>query len=288
MGLCMGFARKTYIAASIALLIAVLSFPIITHFTGAEAVRPAYTEEVTESVETGSVGKFCWGLKRGKDGNPPEVGQKESALLKKYNALYMGDPTDKKIYLTFDEGYENGYTGQILDILREKNVKAIFFITGDFFDMEIELVRRIVEEGHEVGNHTMNHPSLTDVSRSKAEADILELSKLFKVKFNKDMRFLRPPKGEFSEDVLQLCDELSLRCLMWSFAYQDWLVNKQNGPDYALKKVTENLHNGAVLLLHAVSADNAGALADIIDTARSMGYEFGTPDDLYQYNVTAQ
>lgn len=284
----MEFSRKIYIAASILLLIAVLSFPIVTHFAGDVSVLPAYAEEITESVETGSGGKFCWGLKRGKDGTPPEVGQKESALLKKYDALYMGDPAQKKIYLTFDEGYENGYTGQILDTLREKNVKAIFFITGDFFNAETALVRRMVEEGHEVGNHTMSHPSLPEVSRAKAESDILELAKLFQGKFNREMRFLRPPKGEFSEDVLRLSNELSERCLMWSFAYQDWLVNKQNGPAYALQKVTENLHNGAVLLLHAVSSDNAGALGNIIDTARSMGYEFGTPEDLYQYHTAAQ
>ena len=102
------------------------------------------------------------------------------------------------------------------------------------------------------------------------------------------MRFLRPPKGEYDEKTLTLTEDLSMRCLMWSFAYQDWLVNKQKGPDYALKMVSDNLHNGAVLLLHAVSSDNAQALGDIIDNAIAMGYEFGTPDDLYKVSSRGQ
>ena len=284
----MKFAGKFYIVASVILLMAVLAFPIAGHFIQNTEVDPAYAEEITQEAEVSTTGKICWGLKRGSNGNPPEAGSKATALLREHNGLYIGDTQEKKIYLTFDEGYENGYTAQLLDTLREKNVKAIFFITGDFFEANGDLVRRMVEEGHEVGNHTMNHPSLPDVSRADAESEILELSRQFTDKYGKEMRFLRPPKGEYDEKTLQLTEDLSMRCLLWSFAYQDWLVNKQQGPDYALKMVTDNLHNGAVLLLHAVSSDNAQAMGSIIDTCRAMGYEFGTPDDLYQVSSRGQ
>ena len=284
----MKFAGKFYIAASVILLMAVLAFPIAGHFIQRTETRPAYTEEVTQEAEAAVSGKICWGLKRGQNGDPPEAGSRATALLREYNGLYMGDVREKKIYLTFDEGYENGYTAQILDTLREKNVKAIFFITGDFFEANGDLVRRMVEEGHEVGNHTVNHPSLPDVSRTEAESEILELSRQFQDAYGQKMRFLRPPKGEYDEKTLQLTRDLSLRCLLWSFAYQDWLVNKQQGPAHALQMVTDNLHNGAVLLLHAVSSDNARAMGTIIDTCRAMGYEFGTPDDLYQVSSRGQ
>lgn len=284
----MEFARKFYIIAAAFLLMAILAFPIAGHFMQGGGVSPVYVEEIAEEMEAASSAKICWGLKRGTDGRPPEVGSKAKELLSQHNGLYLGDASEKKIYLTFDEGYENGYTAQILDTLRSKNVKAIFFITGDFFEAESDLVRRMVEEGHEVGNHTMNHPSLTEVSRAKAEQEILELSRQFKDKFGKDMRFLRPPKGEFNQTVLELSQDLSMRCLFWSFAYQDWLVHKQQGPQHALQMVTDNLHNGAVLLLHAVSSDNSQALGDIIDQSRKLGYEFGTPDDLYQVSSRGQ
>ncbi|MBE7057095.1 MAG: polysaccharide deacetylase [Ruminococcaceae bacterium] len=277
----MEYAGKFYVIASALLLVAVLAFPVIGHFAGDKDMPVAYVEEVTETTEAASSGKICWGLKRGTNGNPPEVGSVASKLLTEHNGLYIGNVKEKYIYLTFDEGYENGYTDDILDTLREKNVKAIFFITGDYFQKCPELIRRMVEEGHEVGNHTVNHPSLADISRSEAEYEILELSRQFKHKYNKNMRFLRPPKGEYDEAVMEISENLSMRCLMWSFAYQDWLTNKQRGSDYALKMVTENLHNGAVLLLHAVSSDNTEALGDIIDAARKKGFEFGTPDQLY-------
>ena len=272
---------RFYAFASALLLVAVLAFPVVGHFAWGQDVPVSYVEEISDTTEVVSSGKICWGLKRGNNGNPPEVGNKASSLLAQYNGLYIGDTREKIIYLTFDEGYENGYTDDILDVLREKNVKAVFFITGDYFGKCPELIRRMVEEGHEVGNHTMNHPSLADVSHSEIENEILELSRQFKNKYNKEMRFLRPPKGEYDEEVLQVSKSLSLRCLMWSFAYQDWLVNKQKGTEFALKTVSDNLHNGAVILLHAVSSDNAGALGAIIDNARAKGYEFGTPDQLY-------
>ena len=163
----MEYTGKFYTIASVLLLVAVLAFPVVGHFTGDMDVPVTYTGEITEVTEATVSGKICWGLKRENDGKPPQVGQKAASLLEEHNGIYIGDTDKKYIYLTFDEGYENGYTAQILDVLKEKNVKAVFFITGDYFEKCPELIRRMVEEGHEVGNHTMRHPSLAEVSRPR-------------------------------------------------------------------------------------------------------------------------
>jgi len=238
-------------------------------------------EEISVSA---SAGISSWGLKRNSGGIPPVADPGAPALLAKYGSLYIGDTDDKKIYITFDEGYENGYTAQILDVLKQNNVKAIFFITGDYLESASDLVRRMAEEGHEVGNHTYKHPSLPKCSQDKIEEELLSLDRSFKQKFNKNMRFLRPPKGEYNEYSLSVTKNLSYINLFWSFAYDDWDANKQRGTEYARKIVMDNLHNGAVLLLHAVSKDNANALDSIIKGAKEAGYTFGTPDELAEFS----
>ena len=238
--------------------------------------EPLY-EEVSTNPTKGVIG---WGIKRNSGGKTPDADPGAPALLKKYGALYVGDTQQKTIYLTFDEGYENGYTAQILDVLKANNVKAIFFITGDYLEREEALVRRMVEDGHEVGNHTYNHPSLPTCDKKTMEQEVTSLDKAFQQKFGKTMRFLRPPKGEYNETSLAQTQALGYINLFWSFAYADWDVNKQKGTEYAHNMVMENLHNGAVLLLHAVSKDNANALGQIIKDAKAQGYQFGTPDDL--------
>ncbi len=275
--------RAIYVIMPVILLMAVLVFPVLQR-QGQGTPLAAYADEISTEASTIAVnGKhiYRWGLKRAKDHALPEVGREEVSVLQAHGGRYIADPNQMKIYLTFDEGYENGYTAQILDTLQETGVKAIFFITGDYFDQNAELIRRMVEEGHEVGNHTMRHYSLPEISASKVESEILELDRLFFDKFGRHMRFLRPPKGEYNDTVLTVADSLNHKCILWSFAYQDWLTDKQKGADYALQMVTDNLHNGAILLLHAVSKDNAEALKDIIETARDMGYEFGTPEELW-------
>lgn len=233
------------------------------------------------AVQTSTGGKLLrWGLKRNGQGKPPDIDPGSGELLKKYGSLYIGDISSKKIYLTFDEGYENGNTEKILDVLRDNKVKAIFFITGPYLDKHQDLVRRMVEEGHEVGNHTVNHPSLPLCSPEQMEKEILDLEREFKRKFNKNMRFLRPPKGEYSEFQLDLSQKLSYINLFWSLAYADWDTKNQKGEEYAFNMVTGNLHNGAVILLHAVSDDNTKALDRIIKEAVRQGYSFGTPEEL--------
>ena len=221
-----------------------------------------------------------WGILRKGFGKTPDADPGTPALLNKYGALYIGDTGKNEIYLTFDEGYENGYTAKILDVLRENNVKAVFFITGPYLSEHQDLVRRMVEEGHIVGNHSIHHPSLPSVDDKTLEEEILGLDRAFFEKFGKHMQFLRPPKGEYSERTLAITQKLGYVNLFWSFAYDDWYKDKIRGAQYAYDKVMNNLHNGEVMLLHAVSKDNTDALDMIIKGARSKGFEFADPSNL--------
>lgn len=223
---------------------------------------------------------LCWGISRRPDNQVPAADPGAPELLKKYGGLYLGDVSKKVIYLTFDEGYENGYTAQILDTLRDNGVKAVFFITGPYLSGQQELVRRMVEEGHYVGNHSIHHPSLPGLDDKQLEEELLGLDRAFNEKFGENMDFLRPPKGEYSERTLALTEQLGYCNLFWSFAYDDWYRDKIRGSEYARNIVMRNLHNGAVILLHAVSKDNAEALDSIIKGAEDKGYIFGDPKEL--------
>lgn len=221
-----------------------------------------------------------WGIARSAEHGTPRADPGAPELLARYGGIYIGDTNQKYIYLTFDEGYENGYTAKILDVLRDNNAKAVFFITGPYLKEHQDLVRRMVEEGHIVGNHTVHHPSLPEKSDSDLEEEILGLDRVFHEKFGAHMKYLRPPKGEYSERTLALTQKLGYCNLFWSFAYADWYRDKVRGPQYTYDIVMRNLHNGAVLLLHAVSKDNADALEMIIRGAREKGYEIGCVDNI--------
>jgi len=221
-----------------------------------------------------------WGIVRAKDNKTPQADPGAPELLKKYNGIYIADTDKPVIYLTFDEGYEAGYTAGILDCLKKHNVNAIFFITGPYLNRHEDLVRRMVEEGHAVGNHTVGHFSLPTLSDEKMKEEVSELDRVFYEKFKKHMVFLRPPRGEYSERSLKITSEMGYINVFWSFAYKDWDRNSQKGWEHAYNNVMPNLHNGAILLLHAVSSDNAQALDRIIGDARKKGYEFGDVFDL--------
>lgn len=192
----------------------------------------------------------------------------------KYNATFVKEDSENKIYLTFDEGYENGHTAEILDVLKEKNVPAVFFITGDYLDRSPELVQRMIDEGHSVGNHTENHPSMPSLSVEETVSEINTLGQRVEEEFGYQMNLFRPPKGEFSERSLAITEEQGYETVFWSFAYADWDPDNQPDTDYALNILTERLHPGAIYLLHAVSSVNAEILGDWIDNARADGYEF--------------
>jgi len=239
--------------------------------------REASTEKLTTGVLTNK--KYGWGLKRNNNHKTPEMPSSISNLLTKYGAYWIGDTQKKVVYLTFDEGYENGFTPKILDILKEQNVKAAFFITGHYLNSQPELVKRMVQEGHIVGNHTVNHPSLPDIPVEQIKKEIGQLSEDFLKLTGKKMVYLRPPKGEYSEQTLAVTKEMGYCNIFWSLALVDW-IPMPGGPEESYQSVMNNLHNGAVILLHAVSRDNTEALERTIKDTRAQGYEFKTLDEL--------
>lgn len=224
-------------------------------------------------TDTLSKKKLCWGLKRN-EGRAPDINPGELEILEAYDGVYLGDTKTKSIYLTFDEGYENGYTAEILDVLKKHSVPACFFVTGPYLKKETELILRMVEEGHDVGNHTVNHPSMPSLSEDELEYELIELDRVFFETTGKTMKFLRPPMGEHSEKSMYLSKKLGYKTVFWSIAYEDWNVDKQPSLDYVFNSVIDNLHNGAVILMHAVSSANAGALESIIIEAKKQGYTF--------------
>ncbi|NLC68653.1 MAG: delta-lactam-biosynthetic de-N-acetylase [Clostridiaceae bacterium] len=223
--------------------------------------------------------KLSWWYRPNTNNKPSTIPDDISELIGKYDGIFQGDTSKKVVYLTFDEGYENGYTPMILDALKENDVKAIFFVTGSYIDRNPDLVKRMLDEGHQVGSHTVNHPSLPDLGYEELENELLGLEEKFYEKFNAGFRYMRPPMGEYSERTLAATQQLGYKTVFWSFAYDDWYTDKIRGADYAYNKVMENLHNGAVLLLHAVSKDNAEAMDRIIKDIKAKGYEI-RPFDL--------
>ena len=224
-----------------------------------------------------------WGLVR-KKGAPPEVEAKSEKLLEENNGFYIDKNAEKVMYLTFDEGYENGFTSKILDVLQSENVPAAFFVTGPYLKNQTELVKRMIDEGHIVGNHTVNHLNLPNQTAAKVQTELGELNKMCEEMYGVSMHYMRPPEGEYSEKVLAVAKDMGYKTILWSFAYKDWDVNIQKGKDYAISQVVPYFHNGAILLLHAVSSDNAAALEDIIRKAKEEGYEFKSLDCLSESN----
>ena len=210
------------------------------------------------------------------ESNRPTGAQMFNDEFGQYGCYAMLD-SDKEIYLTFDQGYENGYTAPILDTLKEKNVKAVFFLTGDYAERNPELVRRMIDEGHIIGNHGMKHASLPSLSAEDAKNEIMSLHNFVKEKYGYEMTYFRPPCGEYSEQSMAVCNELGYKTLLWSFAYQDWDVNNQPDPAAAFDKDSNAAHGGGIYLLHSVSSTNAEILPRVIDSLREQGFELALP-----------
>lgn len=255
--------------------------------TGSEEINLSGEEndvvtEITPVLEVElSNTAYAWGFRRMKDNVQPEFTKSYTKVLDDYDGIYVGNAEEKNIYLTFDEGYENGYTGAILDTLKEKDVKAMFFVTMPYVKKNADLVQRMIDEGHLVGNHTVNHPSMPSVSDDKKlEDEIMQLHDYVKENFGGyEMKYLRPPKGEYSERTVKISKDLGYRTVLWSSAYDDWDTNKQDRLDYARKMILEYAHNGCVMLLHAVSKDNTALLPEVIDKLREDGYTFKSLDE---------
>ncbi len=222
-----------------------------------------------------------WGLHFEHEGQPP-VGNATTEYLEKFNAAYLGDVNQKKIYLTFDAGYEAGYTPKILDALKKHDVKAAFFLVGNYIKTSPELVKRMCDEGHIVGNHTNRHPDMSrisDMSAFKKEIEALET--LYKETTGREIaRFYRPPEGKYSEKNLGHACELGYKTVFWSLAYRDWNRDAQPSRKQAFDKLLPRVHPGAIVLLHSTSATNADILDELLTIWKKEGYAFGTLDEL--------
>lgn len=217
---------------------------------------------------------LAWGFMRGENHSQATLDTKSQKVIRDYDGIFMGSKDSNKVYLTFDCGYEAGYTEAILDALAEANVKATFFITAHYLNTASDIVKRMIEEGHIVGNHTVNHKCLPNISDEEIKDEVMKLHNAVYEKFGYEMTYFRPPKGEFSERVIKIVKDLGYTTVMWSSAYDDWDTNKQGREEYGKKKIVDNIHNGCVLLLHATSEDNSKILLDVINEIKNMGYEF--------------
>lgn len=228
-------------------------------------------------IETGS-----WGLSFRTEGQAP-VGNAAKDALARYDARYVGSGTEKVIYLTFDAGYENGYTAQILDTLKAHDVKACFFLVGNYLQTQPELVRRMAEEGHLVGNHTWHHWDMSKIAdKATFEQELSSVEEAYSQITGQEMsRYYRPPQGIYSEQNLKMAQELGYHTVFWSLAYADWMQDAQPTAEQAFSKLLPRIHPGAVVLLHSTSQTNAAILDSLLTQWEQMGYRFDTLDALF-------
>ena len=230
------------------------------------------------ALETGS-----WGLSFRREGDAP-IGSAGQDALREFDAAYIGDTSGRTIYLTFDAGYENGCTEQILDVLKEQEVSAAFFLVGNYLEKNADLVRRMVAEGHTVGNHTMHHPDMSRLTDKAAfQKELQDLEELFRQVTGEELpKFYRPPQGIYSQENLKMAQELGYKTVFWSLAYVDWNNDAQPTAQEAFDKLIPRTHGGAVVLLHSTSRTNAEILNELITRWKDMGYRFGTLEELFQ------
>lgn len=262
----------------ISVMIAVMTFSFLI----AEIFNKAGLKATSGSLENFnnlSNKKICWGIKRADDHNQPDVGKENAEVMKKYGGIYMGNSEKKVIYLTFDAGYEAGYTEKILEVLKSNNVTATFFITGHYLNTQPEMIQKMIDNGNIVGNHTVNHKCLPEISLEETKKEIMDLHTAVYEKFGYEMKYFRPPKGEFSERTMSFINSLGYTSALWSLAYDDWDEEKQGREEYAKKKILDNVHNGAVILLHSNSKDNSVILDSVIKEVKAMGYEIKSLDE---------
>ncbi|MBQ9374250.1 MAG: polysaccharide deacetylase family protein [Oscillospiraceae bacterium] len=223
-----------------------------------------------------------WGLSFPTEGECP-VGNAAPEALAEFDAAFVGDPAEPVIYLTFDAGYDNGFTGKILDVLKARSVPAAFFVTGSFVDRNPDLVRRMTEEGHIVGNHTYHHYDMAKIADEAAfTAELRELEDAYRAAVGTELpKYYRPPQGLYSEDNLRMAQALGYKTVFWSLAYVDWQQDNQPTSEAAFAKLIPRIHNGAVVLLHSTSATNAAILDDLLERWAGMGFRFGTLDELF-------
>lgn len=222
-----------------------------------------------------------WGLSFQTEGKPP-VANATADQLKQYNACYAEMTDEKVLYLTFDAGYENGNTPQILDALKKHNVPAAFFVVGNYLETSPDLVKRMVEEGHIVANHTYHHPDMSKISdRTAFEKELTQLETLYQEVTGDAMKkYYRPPQGKYNEANLKMANDLGYTTFFWSLAYVDWYQDRQPSKEEAFQKLLGRIHPGAIVLLHSTSSTNAQILDELLTKWKEMGYTFRTLDEL--------
>ena len=229
---------------------------------------------------------YNWYFMPREDGLQPDA-TGEASFYKNYKAYYVGDSDKKIIYLTFDAGYENGNAEQILDVLKEEQVPAAFFLVGHYIKTNPEIVKRMVAEGHLVCNHTLDHADLSNIDFEGFKEQLQGMEKLYKELTGKEMpKYLRPPEGKFNETTLKYAEKLRYTTIFWSFAYKDWLNDAQPNPSSAVKTIISRTHPGEIALLHLNSKTNAQILKQVIEKWKEMGYTFASLDELPQQSGT--
>lgn len=232
-----------------------------------------------QSVNTSADGN--WGLSFQEEGKLP-IANVTADYLAKYNSRYVEDTEQRVLYLTFDAGYENGHTAKILDALKKHKVKATFFLVGNYFKTSPELVKRMVDEGHIIGNHTYSHPDMSQISSEENfRKELSMLEEEYKRVTGKDMKkYYRPPQGKYSESNLKMANDMGYKTIFWSLAYVDWYESDQPTREEALQKLIPRVHPGAIVLLHSTSKTNGEILDEVLTKWEDMGYKFKSLDEL--------
>ncbi|MGL5694362.1 MAG: delta-lactam-biosynthetic de-N-acetylase [Peptostreptococcaceae bacterium] len=228
-----------------------------------------------------STQEYNWYFNPRNDGKQPASPQ-EASFFKKYSSYYVGDSNEKIIYLTFDSGYENGYTNNLLDVLKKHNAKAHFFVVESYIKTNPDIIKRMADEGHLVCNHSNTHPSMPTIHDfEKFKSELISVEEAYKEVTNKEMpKFFRPPMGKFSEESLKYTQDLGYSSIFWSFAYVDWYNDKQPSHEFAKEKIYTRTHPGAIVLLHSNSKTNSEILDEVLTHWESEGYKLETLDKL--------
>ena len=270
----MTHANRRSLRVFTALTALLLTAAVILSLTGEETVRPAGAAAAIPVSGD-------WGLSFQNEGQPP-VGNAAQEELAQYGAYYLGNCAEKVIYLTFDCGYENGYTEPILDALKKHNAPAAFFVVGNMVETAPDIIRRMARERHIVGNHTYHHPDMSSISDQTAfQRELDSLAELYQQTTGQPLsRFYRPPQGKYSQENLRQAQALGYNTVFWSLAYVDWYTDNQPTADQAYAKLLPRIHDGAVVLLHSTSRTNAEILDDLLTKWEDMGYTFASLEEL--------
>jgi len=254
-----------------------------------QVLNPSMESTLNQPQTWGLLFTENWGLGFGESGKCP-TGNSSAEELAKYNAYYVADTEEKKIYLTFDCGYENGNTEAMLDALKKHNAKATFFVVGHYLETAPDIVKRMVSEGHTIGNHTYHHPDMSKISDAAAfQKEMDDVRTCYQELIGEEMpMYYRPPQGKYSLSNLQMARDLGYSTFFWSLAYVDWNVDDQPAKSVAMEKLTKRVHPGAVVLLHNTSKTNAEVLDELLTEWEKMGYSFGTLEELLDSNGKSQ